>query len=59
MPDKYKDTSKYSDLDLYAIARQSEIEKRGNKSTVSDLKINGQAFKLVDEVVTQIVCRWD
>ena len=53
MPDKYKDTSKYSDLDLYAIARQSEIEKRGNKSTVSDLKINGQAFKLVDEVVAQ------
>lgn len=50
MPERYKDTSKYSDLDLMAsvIVKQFQENNPNDECKVSDVTISGKKFKLVD-----------
>ncbi len=50
MPERYKDTSKYSDLDLMAsvIVKQFQENNPNDECKVSDVIISGKKFKLVD-----------
>lgn len=50
MPEQYKDTSKYSDLDLMAsvIVKQFQENNPNDECKVSDVTISGKKFKLVD-----------
>ena len=49
MPDKYKDTSKYSDLDLMLVLQKQKLDERGSDYSVSDLKFDGREYKVIDE----------
>lgn len=53
MPEKYKDTKKYSDLDLMAetIIQQLTEKDANAKYTVSDVTIAGKKFKKVEQML--------
>lgn len=50
MPEQYKDTSKYSDLDLMASVKVKQFQENdpNDECKVSDITISGKKFKLVD-----------
>lgn len=54
MPDEYKDTKKYSDLDLMAEGQVRQLKKRNPSAvySLSDFTIDDKKFKLIKETVS-------